>query len=79
MSRDDWETHKNRKEFDQAGIHVLIGYTENSEKPTVYIGQGDGISKRIESHYKEKEFWGKLIIFVSSNNGLNRGHIIKQK
>jgi hypothetical protein len=75
MSRDDWETHKSRKEFDQAGVYVLIGYAENSDLPTVYIGQGDGIRKRIESHYKEKEFWEKLIIFVSSNNGLNRGHI----
>ncbi len=75
MSRDDWETHKTRKEFDQAGIYVLIGYDENSDLPKVYIGQGDGIRKRIESHYKDKAFWEKLIIFVSSNNGLNRGHI----
>jgi len=75
MSRDDWETHKNRKEFDQAGIYVLIGYDENSDLPKVYIGQGDGIRKRIDSHYKEKAFWEKLIIFVSSNNGLNKGHI----
>ncbi len=75
MSRDDWETHKSRKEFDQAGIYVLIGYDEDSDLPKVYIGQGDGIRKRIDSHYKEKAFWEKLIIFVSSNNGLNRGHI----
>ena len=75
MSRDDWETHKSRKEFDQAGIYVLIGYDENSDLPKVYIGQGDGIRKRIDSHYKEKAFWEKLIIFVSSNNGLNKGHI----
>lgn len=75
MSRDDWETHKNRKEFDQAGIYVLIGYDEDSELPKVYIGQGDGIRKRIDAHYKEKAFWEKLIIFVSSNNGLNKGHI----
>lgn len=75
MSRDDWEKHKNRKEFDQAGVYVLIGYDENSDLPKVYIGQGDGIRKRIDSHYKEKSFWEKLIIFVSSNNGLNKGHI----
>jgi hypothetical protein len=75
MSRDDWETHKTRKEFDQAGIYVLIGYDENSDLPKAYIGQGDGIRKRIDSHYKEKAFWEKLIIFVSSNNGLNKGHI----
>jgi hypothetical protein len=42
--------------------------------PKVYIGQGDGIRKRIDSHYKEKQFWEKLMVFVSSNNGLNKGH-----
>jgi hypothetical protein len=75
MLRSDWETHKNRKEFDQAGVYVLIGYDEFSDLPKVYIGQGDGLRKRIDSHYKEKVFWEKLIIFVSSNNGLNRAHI----
>jgi hypothetical protein len=75
MSRDDWETHRSRKEFDQAGIYVLVGYDEDSDLPKVYIGQGDGIRKRIDSHYKEKAFWEKLIIFISSNNGLNKGHI----
>lgn len=75
VARDDWEIHKYRKEFDQAGVYLLIGYSENDDKPTVYIGQGDGIRKRIESHYKEKLFWDKLIVFISSNNGLNKGHI----
>lgn len=75
MSRDDWDTHKNRKEFDQAGVYILFGYDESSDLPKIYIGQGDGIRKRIDAHYKDRAFWEKLIVFVSSNNGLNRGHI----
>ncbi len=78
MSRQDWETHKNdkkRKEFDQAGIYILIGIEENSDLPKVYIGQAEEVKTRINIHYKEKIFWEKLIIFISSNNRLNKGHI----
>ena len=75
VSREVWETHRNRKEFLEAGVYVLIGYTEDSELPTVYIGQGDGVKNRIESHYATKLFWDKVLVFVSSNGGLNRAHI----
>lgn len=75
FSRDSWNTHKNRKEFDQAGIYILSGQDEDSDLPVIYIGQGDGIKKRVDSHYKEKLFWDKGVVFVSSNEGLNRAHI----
>jgi len=75
VSRHAWVKHKNRKEFDQAGIYILFGYDEEDDLPTLYIGQGDGVKNRIESHDKNKEFWDKVLVFVSSNNGLNRAHI----
>jgi hypothetical protein len=73
--RDSWSKHKDRKEFDQAGIYILFGYAEDSNLPVVYIGQGDGIRTRIDLHNKNKDFWDKVLIFVSSNNSLNRAHI----
>ena len=75
VSRDSWDKHKNRREFEQAGVYILIGYGEESDMPIVYIGQGDGIKNRIESHAKNKVFWDKVLVFVSSNGGLNRAHI----
>lgn len=76
ISRDAWSKYKNRKEFEQAGIYILFGYQEEEDDlPTLYIGQGDGIKNRIESHEKNKEFWDKVLVFVSSNGGLNRAHI----
>jgi len=75
VSREAWSKYKNRNEFQQAGIYVLFGYQDGEELPTLYIGQGDGVKSRIESHEKNKEFWDKVLVFVSSNNGLNRAHI----
>lgn len=75
VSREVWENHRSRKEFEQAGIYVLIGYTEDSDLPTVYIGQGDGVRNRINQHFVNKMFWDKVLVFISSNGGLNRAHI----
>jgi hypothetical protein len=75
ISRNAWAQHRSRSEFDQAGIYILFGYQEGDDLPTLYIGQGDGVKNRIESHQKNKEFWDKVLVFVSSNGGLNRAHI----
>lgn len=75
ISREAWSKHKTRSELDQAGIYILSGYQEDDDLPTLYVGQGDGVRGRIESHEKTKEFWDKALVFVSSNGGLNRAHI----
>lgn len=75
ISRDTWIKHKNRNELEQAGVYILFGYQEGDDLPTLYIGQGDGVRNRIDSHEKNKEFWDKVLVFVSSNRGLNRAHI----
>jgi len=75
ISRDTWIKHKYRAEFDQAGVYILFGYQEGDDLPTLYIGQGGGVRNRIDSHEKTKDFWDKVLVFVSSNSGLNRAHI----
>lgn len=75
ISRESWIKHRNRKELKQAGIYILYGYNEGDELPTVYIGQGDGIKGRIDSHDKNKDFWDRVLVFVSTKDGLNRAHI----
>jgi hypothetical protein len=75
ISRDTWEVHRNRNEFHQAGVYILIGQDEETELPILYIGQGDGVKGRIDSHYKNKMFWDRVLVFISSNGGLNRAHI----
>jgi len=76
ISREAWDMHKSRKEFGQAGIYILTGYEDEDLDglPTIYIGQGDGVRNRIEEHKKSKPFWDKVLVFVSSNGGLNRAH-----
>jgi len=75
--RSGWPQLSGRPEFKRSGIYVLTGPTEGTddELPTVYVGQGDEIGARIESHHADKDFWDWGYAFVSKGNALNRAHI----
>ncbi len=62
--------------FDLPGVYILSEFSgEDDDLPTIYIGEGDGIRGRIDSHFKTKDFWAWGIAFVSTNNGLNKSHV----
>jgi hypothetical protein len=75
--RADWSLLRERPEFGSSGIYVLIGPQENSDDdlPMVYIGQGEQVGKRIDSHSSNKDFWDWCYVFVASENSLNKAHI----
>ena len=64
-----------RPEFDRTGIYVLIGSTEDSALPTVYIGEGDPVKDRLNDHYSRKDFWDWSVFFVSKDESLNKAHV----
>ncbi len=51
------------------------GHDDESEMPTVYIGQGDPIRSRLEHHFAHKDFWTWVVFFVTRDNSLNKAHI----
>src|SRR2546430_2740836 len=74
--REKWPTTKQRTEFSRAGVYILVGYrSEGDELPTVYVGEGDVIRSRIDSHFQSKDFWSRAIVFTASNNSLNKAHV----
>jgi Domain of unknown function (DUF4357) len=68
------EIKKTRNELNLTGIYLLIGSNENGEN-MLYIGEGDPVGPRLESHFAKKDFWTKAVFFVSSNQKLNKAHI----
>ena len=74
--RDRWSTARQRPELARTGVYVLVGYKEGDEDlPTLYVGEGDVVRDRVESHYQKKDFWTHGDAFVTSNNGLNKAHV----
>ena len=74
-SRAQFPNVKTREEFNKPGVYVLVGEKENSENDAIYIGEGDPVLPRIESHLRNKDFWTRLIVFSSKDANLNKAHI----
>ena len=73
--RERWRIARSRAEIARTGVYVLVGYREGDEDlPTLYIGEGDVVRDRIDSHAQTKEFWEHGYVFTTSNNGLNKAH-----
>ena len=74
--RSKWSEVRRRPEIGQTGVYVLVGYgDDDDELPTIYVGQGDRVRGRIDSHARSKDFWSWATVFVSSSDGLNRAHV----
>lgn len=80
-SRDDWPGRavifprelvgevKGRKEYQQPGIYILVS------SRLMYIGEGDPVGDRIDTHVKNKDFWRRGIFFTAEGGRLNKAHV----
>lgn len=66
---------KARKEFDRAGVYVLVGPSDTSGIPQAYVGEGDPVRMRLEDHHSKKDFWTIAFFFTSKDSNLNKAHI----
>ena len=74
--REKWQIARGRAELGRTGVYILVGYKEGDEDlPTLYIGEGDAVRDRIDSHLQNKEFWEHGYAFTTSNSGLNKAHV----
>jgi hypothetical protein len=66
---------KKRDEFGQTGVYLLLGPREDGEGEKLYIGEGDPVRDRLESHYAKKDFWTRAVFFVAGSGQLNKAHV----
>ncbi len=65
-----------RPELENTGIYILFGKSDKSEnKELAYIGEAEGIYKRLNQHLSSKDFWNEALVFVSKDENLNKAHI----
>lgn len=78
IPRDRWTTAKTRKELLQPGVYVLVGEETDEigqDRTVLYIGQTEALRWRVDNHDVNKEFWNRVVLFVSNSNSLNRAHV----
>jgi hypothetical protein len=67
---------KVRPELAQTGVYLLLGPRPDGEGELLYVGEGDPIRPRLESHYAQKDFWTRTIGFTTATAGqLNKAHV----
>ena len=66
---------KQRPELAQTGVYLLLGPQDDGDGDKLYIGEGDPIRPRLESHYANKDFWTRTICFVAAAGQLNKAHV----
>lgn len=66
---------KKREEFAQTGVYLLLGPRDDGEGEKLYLGEGDPVRDRLESHYAKKDFWTKAVFFVAGPGQLNKAHV----
>jgi hypothetical protein len=68
-------TIKQRTEFQQTGVYLLVGPKPDGDGEMLYIGEGDPIKPRLESHFASKDFWTRAVCFVAAPGQLNKAHV----
>ena len=66
---------KSREELGRTGVYLLVGPSETSTLPALYVGEGDPIRPRLEQHAKNKDFWTPAVGFTSKDTNLNKAHV----
>jgi hypothetical protein len=74
-SRSQFPHVKRREEFQRPGVYLLVGMNDSKNLPIIYVGEGDPVGPRLESHITNKDFWTHLVLFSSKDQFLNKAHI----
>jgi hypothetical protein len=56
FNRTNYKEVVERDEFDKTGVYVLVGPSEGSLLPTIYVGEGDPVKGRLNQHYGKIDF-----------------------
>jgi hypothetical protein len=62
--------------FAKPAVYILTGPPENeSASARIYVGEGDPVKPRLDSHARKKDFWTTAIVFCATNEALNKAHL----
>lgn len=62
-------------ESNQVGLYFLIGETESTDKPLLYVGQTGDLKRRLSQH-DDKDFWTRAFVMLSTNNTMTQTHAL---
>ena len=73
--RSGYSDAKSRPELGKSGVYVVTGPSEETGREKIYIGEGDPVRPRLDSHAAKKDFWTQGFVFISKDDNLNKAHV----
>lgn len=65
-----------RPEVKKTGVYILVGPSESDPSSvSVYVGEGDEVWTRLQSHDARRDFWTQVVVFVSKDENLTKAHV----
>ena len=59
----------------RTGVYFLWGPGDSGQLQRVYVGEGDALLPRLDSHARHKDFWTHAVVFTSKDQNLNKAHV----
>jgi hypothetical protein len=76
FARADYARARLRSEFERTGVYLLTGPDPEGKGPDVlYIGEGDEVAARLDSHQRTKDFWTNAYVLTTTDDSLNKAHV----
>ena len=66
---------RNRDELVSPGVYFLTGIDPETDQPTLYVGEAESVSKRLQQHHQGSKEWSQLVAFISKDENLTKAHI----
>ena len=66
---------RGREELKRTGVYVLWSPGDSGQLPRAYVGEGDSLLERLDSHSRSKDFWTHAVAFISKDQNLNKAHV----
>ena len=75
IPRSSLEEVSKREEVQSVGVYFLIGSSEDTAKPILYIGEAENVISRLKQHNQKKEFWNVALVAVSKTQFFTKSHV----
>ena len=64
-----------RSEFSSVGVYFLVGSSDTTGAPTVYIGEAEDCLVRLKQHHQQKDFWKTALVAISKTQYFTKTHV----
>jgi hypothetical protein len=54
---------------------MLLGPRPDGDGEMLYVGEGDPVGPRLESHHANRDFWTQAVFFIAGTGQLNKAHV----